>query len=228
MSRFNLPNFSKRFIHNLLDLLFPRHCFGCGQIGTCLCEACLSHLPPSLESKENNIISVFNYDSPVIKQAIWSLKYKHGLEIAEILAKPLYETLIDELSEQLSLELISGKIILLPVPLSARRRRERGYNQAEELAKQIIKLNPEQFELYSNLIIKVKDTPTQVSVKDRAKRLVNLKGSFALTKNCQIPAGATIVIVDDVSTTGTTIGEVRRLLKQTEAKRVYGLVVAHS
>lgn len=189
-----------------------------------------------------------------MKQLIWRLKYKRTLELAELLAKPLHDCLLEEMEDKLT-SLSVDKIILIPVPLSPARYRSRGYNQAEELAKQLVALNPEQFEIRTDIVKKIKDTPTQVSIRNREARLRNLKGAFAL---CEVafscakndfsqgpPAGkksylaqpgptshlpSTIfVIIDDVSTTGATIGEIRRLLTMGGANphRLYGLVVAH-
>jgi len=148
----------------------------------------------------------------------------------------MIETLLEELADTL---LSSGAIILIPAPLSPARRRSRGYNQAEELAKQMVRLNPEQFVMEAKLIKKIKNTPTQVSLRDRAKRLANLKGAFVVSPNCAISnlkaprdwishsLGTIVVIIDDVSTTGTTIGEIRRLLEKAGFHHIYGLVLAH-
>jgi predicted amidophosphoribosyltransferase len=145
------------------------------------------------------------------------------------------ETLLEELADKL----ISGPIILIPAPLSKARRRTRGYNQAEELAQQMVTFNPQQFSLETNLIKKTKDTPTQVSIKNRAERLANLKGAFIVNPNCAISnlkaprdwishnSGTIFVIIDDVSTTGATIGEIRQILKKAGINRTYGLVLAH-
>lgn len=185
-----------------------------------------------------------------MKQAIWALKYKRAIDLAETFARAMSDTLLEELADEL-ISSTKAKIILIPVPLSKKRYRTRGYNQAEELAKQMVAINPEQFLLEKNLVKKIKDTPTQVSLRDRAKRLANLKGAFELkgpTRNqcsksgfedprsptSNISSGSIFVIIDDVSTTGTTIGEIRRLLEKAgpanggvNFRRIYGLVLAH-
>ncbi|MFA6476562.1 MAG: hypothetical protein WCV68_04095 [Candidatus Paceibacterota bacterium] len=253
MIEIKLTNIFKRIIHsyqiltrNGLDLLFPRRCFGCQTEKTRLCRDCLGRLPRSFCSGEEKIFSVFDYKSPVMKQAIWALKYKRAIDLAETFARPMSDTLLEELADELILSPrtflerppkgeSSGTIVLLPVPLSRARYRSRGYNQAEELAKQMVKLNPEQFCLQTNLIKKIKDTPTQVSLRDRDKRLANLKGAFAIMNPRTFlerwPKGESLgtifVIIDDVSTTGTTIVEIRRLLQKAGFPRVYGLVLAH-
>ncbi len=244
MSEIRLTNFFKQFIHTYakilttsLDLLFPRHCFGCGREKTRLCSRCLANLPRSFCSGEEKIFSVFDYNSPIIKQAIWALKYKRGIDLAETFARAMSDTLFEELADELvlpsrtDLKAPQGRslmpITLIPVPLSKKRFRERGYNQAEELAKQMVALNPEQFVIETSLVKKVKDTPTQVSLRDRAKRLANLKGAFEVANWPLASSNTIFVIIDDVSTTGTTIGEIRRLLREAGYYRVYGLVLAH-
>jgi len=298
-----LPNFLRQFIHSCppklwragLDLLFPRHCFGCGREKTWLCDRGLANLPRSWLPREAGIFSVFEYDSPITKQVIWRLKYKRSLELAETLARPMHDVLLEELQDELLLfsppdlkgalpvrqagrgvasvrSETSHKIILIPTPLSPSRRRFRGYNQAEELAKQISRLNPDQFAVRTDLVKKVKNTPTQVTIRNREQRLSNLKNAFALTASCEVafrahlkndlsqgspaekknwpfavsksnfkglrsstsisagqfPATNQIfVIIDDVSTTGATINEIRNLLTLAGARHVYGLVVAH-
>ncbi len=145
----------------------------------------------------------------------------------------MYDTLLGELEDELIIT--SATIILIPTPLSPARLRSRGYNQSEELAKQIARLNPEQFVVRADIIKKIKNTPTQVSIKNRAQRLANLKNAFALSPTARLnlaEKGSALrakifIIIDDVSTTGATINEIRRLFRLVGARHVYGLVVAH-
>ncbi|HRZ30486.1 MAG TPA: hypothetical protein P5274_02360 [Candidatus Paceibacterota bacterium] len=258
MRKLKLTNFFQRIIHKSLDLIFPCYCFGCQREGTRLCQECLNNLPRSFCSGEEKIFSVFDYNSPIVKQAVWALKYKRGIDLAKTFAQAMSDTLLEELADKLIVACsksnfwvprswtsnkLPTQIIVIPVPLSPTRRRERGYNQAEELAKQMADINPEQFCLETNLIKKIKDTPTQVSIKNRKQRLVNLKGAFKLnpkgglcskldfwaprSPTSNSTSGKIFVIIDDVSTTGATIGEIRQLLKKAGFNRTYGLVLAH-
>ena len=106
-----LTNFFRRIIHTSLDFLFPRRCFGCRREKTRLCSRCLNQIPRYQIKDENQILAVFDYDSPVIKQAIWSLKYKRATDLAEILARPMMEAILEELSDQLVTT--NQKIILI-------------------------------------------------------------------------------------------------------------------
>ena len=229
------PNFVKLIIHTGWNLFFPRRCFDCRREGERLCANCLDRLPrcwssglPAPTGVGAEIFSVFDYGSPIVKQAIWSLKYRRALDLAETFARPLQQILVDELADRLDFS--PAPIVLVPVPLSPKRRRQRGYNQAAALAEELAALDPNQFELRLDLIKKIKNTPAQVTLKSRGQRLANLKGAFALGTNAWPAPNQIVVIVDDVTTTGATINEVSRTLRQADPAthwRIYGLTVAH-
>ncbi len=230
-----------RFIKSIVSFIFPPKCAGCGRPQTFLCEQCLARLPRCLDRREENIVSVFDYRDPIVKKCVHLLKYRGAREIAAVFGHVLHEALLEGLGDELSFHPPFGKIILTPVPLSGSRRRERGFNQAEEIAKQMAELDPKSYELPVEPVIKIKETPTQVSVKNREKRLLNLREAFALAKSpSDLPQarhrgknrnkfwrGRTVIIVDDVSTTGATIREIEKLLKKAGVARVYGMTVAH-
>lgn len=169
-----------------------------------------------------------------MRQLIWSLKYKRGKDIAKIVAPALNENLFEELTDKLVMTRNKTKVLLLPTPLSRARHRSRGYNQAKELAQAMQQLNPDNFALVTNLVNKIKDTPSQVSLKNKQQRLNNLKGAFQVNQvewqklnQTYNLAETIIVIIDDVSTTGATISEIRKILELNGVPRVYGLVLAH-
>ena len=113
--------------------------------------------------------------------------------------------------------------LIIPVPLSKNRLKERGYNQAELIAEYFsekIKI-----QICAGALMKTKDTPAQVSVKNRKERLKNLDGAFAV-KNPELVEGKNIILIDDVSTTGATLREAKKTLKLAGAKKVLALVVA--
>ena len=110
----------------------------------------------------------------------------------------------------------------MPIPAHRARARERGYNQAELLARAFSEQIS--FPLDADILIKTKDTPSQISLKGR-ERLWNVKDSFGV-QNAAALEGRTILLVDDISTTGATLSEAARVLKQAGAKKVIGLVVA--
>jgi len=215
---------AKNIIDFLLDFFYPQRCMGCGKRenyksgGVCL--NCLKKIDYPTILKYNNIFAATDYNDPLIQKIIWSLKY-HGIKQ---LAKPLGRLIIQRLSEKIKFD---DYDIFIPIPVSKSRSRERGFNQTELIAHQI-RANigsDDNIKVLPNVLLKIKETPSQVSLKDRNKRLNNIKGSFGI-KNAELIKNKNIIIIDDVSTTGATIKEAAKILKRAGAKRVIAIVVA--
>jgi competence protein ComFC len=201
----------KKVINSFLNLLFPSKCLGCGKENEILCPECLRRIDYPTLLKSNNILAATDYNDELAKKAIWLLKYRGIKQIAEPLA---------ELIKQRTLEKIKIKNpVFIPIPLSSKRLKERGFNQSELIAKYLSDTT------ITNVLYKTKETVSQVSIKDREKRLNNLKGSFAV-KNAELIKDKNIILIDDVSTTGATIAEVKRVLREAGAKNIVALVVA--
>ena len=78
------------------------------------------------------------------------------------------------------------------------------------------------------MLIKIKETPAQVEVKDKEKRIKNLEGAFSVTENVlSFTKYKTIILIDDVATTGATLIHAARALEKSGAQKIIGLVVAH-
>ena len=77
-----------------------------------------------------------------------------------------------------------------------------------------------------NVLIKIKETEHQANIKERRDRLKNLSDSFSV-KNSKMIEGKNIILIDDVTTTGATLSEARKILKQSGAKKVIAFTVAH-
>jgi len=226
------------FFKRLITLIFLPHCAGCKRPETFLCENCLAKLPINTEKISTEIFSVFDYQDPVVKQVIWLLKYRGIRDLAQIMARPMYELAINELSDQLLYAQNKGKILVVPAPLSKKRLRERSFNQAEEIARHFVLFDPKSFSLENNLVVKIKETSTQVSVRNRRDRLKNLQGAFRIQHSSASDPhrsaklkkrlkGKIVLIIDDVCTTGATIEELRKTLKGAGARQVFGLTWAH-
>lgn len=117
---------------------------------------------------------------------------------------------------------LNTKPVVVPVPLHARRERERGFNQAGIISKLVARgwgLGT------SDLLVRVKDTEQQVG-KKREDRLGAMIGAFELKRNTSYVTPDTVVLVDDVWTTGATLRECAKVLKKAGAERVWGLVLA--
>lgn len=216
-------NVLKNFI---LDLFFPTYCNLCHKRGMEVCQNCSNTLPyPENEDKEN-IFACFQYHDPTIKKLLHSLKYYKKKNIGLTLGGYMYDRLIEEISELHTFSL-GSEIILIPVPVTKKRLHERGYNQAELIALGLVSKDKEKiFKLEKDLVVKIKDTPPQARINNRNKRLKNIVGCFDI-KNTNKIKGKTIIVIDDVTTTGGTINEIIKLLKKSGAKKIVGFAVAH-
>lgn len=211
-----------------LNALFPTRCIACGKEGASFCAPCRERIPLRANFDATGIFSLWEYGYPKVRNALLALKYKNKRIISADIAKSLHDALFEQLSEKsiFSDPFISHHYIVIPIPLSLQRFKKRGYNQAELLAKELCRQNQVSFILEKNVLYKIKDTATQVSVKDRTKRLQNIRGSFAV-KNPHKIRGKTIILIDDVVTTGATLEEARRVLQKAGARVVYGVAIAH-
>lgn len=212
---------------SVLNFILPARCVGCRAPGDYLCANCLAKLPPPIDQRAENVISLFEYDDVRVKKLIWRLKYHGRTALAEPLGALMYESLLNLLSDwQAYHPGSSERWLVMPIPLSPQRARRRGYNQAEKLARYLVAGHLDLYELDTSALIKIKETATQVSVRDRAQRLKNLQGAFAVTKPERV-SGRRVVLVDDVTTTGATLAEARRVLKAAGARAVLGVTIAH-
>lgn len=230
----------RRIRDGLLDILFPSSCLSCGADTTAtravLCQTCLDSIPvhsaffcplclarvpdPRFRCHPAAFLAgaAVSYDEPSAKALVKALKYQ-GVRSA---ALPL-GTLA---ARHLALAAPPGFLqnaVLVPVPLSASRRRVRGYNQAEEIARVVadelrLPLEPE-------LLRRIRHTKPQTEIAGRDERLKNVAGSFAASEDAR---GHTVLVIDDVYTTGATMGEAVRTLKAAGARRVYGITAARA
>lgn len=217
------------YLDTILNIIFPAKCIVCGKNGADLCLACLSDAPGAERESASWIFPLYDYRHPAIKKSLWLLKYKGKKRLANIFAESIYGKILEELSE-LSVMENFVEPILIPIPLSPKRYRERGFNQVELICRELIKLNAlhhgADFKLENNILIKPKETEHQARIKDRRARLKNLSGSFAI-KNEEKIKNRNIILVDDITTTGATLSEARKILKKSGAKKIIAFTVAH-
>jgi len=205
-----------------------------------LCEDCISLIPITQtisETPNNSVLSALfsaaSYENSLIKTAIHYLKYPPfikdlAIPLAYIIIahfsfidKPRGMQLGENTSEQISSSKNSD-FVLLPIPLSRKRLKWRGFNHAELIALAIA--DSFQVPLYSNVIQKTKNTVPQMSLK-KEERLQSMKGVFEVSDPKNI-ANKKILLIDDVYTTGATMEEAARVLKEAGAKQVFGVTVA--
>jgi competence protein ComFC len=219
------PKFFNKILVFILNILFPIYCQGCNKKEEVLCDECLLNIKLSDKTTQKDIFAVFDYHDPLIKKIIWQLKDQKQKYLGEKLGKILYDFSKEEIA---GLKIFStGKpIIVISVPSSKKILRKRGFNQAVILAKSFCKENQQDLRYFNNLISKEVETIHQVKTKNKETRLKNTRGVFVLNPKINIK-GRTIMVIDDVTTTGGTLLEIIKTLKKAGAKKVIGLALAH-
>lgn len=214
------------FLNTILDIVFPASCVSCKTLGEDFCTQCLANAPTTDRETESWIFPLFDYRHPPIKKAIWLLKYKGKRRLARVFAEALYPHMLEELSDIVLFENFHNAL-LIPIPLSKKRHRERGFNQTELIARELVLLDKgTNFNLVTTVLTKPKETVHQAHVKERKDRVRNLLGTFSVQKRDQV-AGRNIILIDDVTTTGATLKEARSVLRANGAKKIIAFTVAH-
>ncbi len=165
------------------------------------------------------IFPLFAYKDPLVRELVWQIKYKKNRHAARIAAYALYK----KLSE------FSCPITLIPIPISKKRRRERGYNQCELIIDEIITLDSEKrFAKNYELLVRSKHIERQ-TLKGRAERIEDAKNIFTVTETAvtRTLIEEKIILIDDVVTTGSTAKEARETLLRAGYEDVQTITVAH-
>jgi competence protein ComFC len=157
------------------------------------------------------------YTRPV-KKLIYEFKYKpYVSDLKNFLSQLFIEGIIQE---EAFMKAISADSIFVPIPLHPSKKRQRGFNHAELLAKSL----SGHFNIpLVDILIRQKHTVSQFGLT-REKRKENLKDAFTLRNQ---PQTSTIILVDDIVTSGTTFSEAAKVLKRNGVKGVYGIALAH-
>jgi ComF family protein len=159
------------------------------------------------------------YSDKRVSALIWELKYKDSKRAAVIAGKLLAEYLAGMLAEEMI-----HHALLIPVPLHPNRQRERGYNQCERIIQQVPQ-NLDNVTPSTEALTRVRDTPRQTTL-GRTMRLRNIAGAFAADPD--LVRGKTCIVIDDVITTGTTLGEARNILLHAGASKVIAITLAYA
>jgi ComF family protein len=151
-----------------------------------------------------------------LRELVHLLKYKGVRPAAKVLGRMLAEAITD-LEPSFGQE---EEVLVIPVPLFKSRHRQRGFNQAELIARAAIKSYPggERFRLVSDLLLRKRDTHSQIGLTSHQRR-ENMRGAFAVTRAAEV-TGHEVLLVDDVYTTGTTASECARVLLRAGAAQV--------
>ena len=231
------PPLDKGRLGGVWDILFPPRCLGCRQFGNWLCQNCRDkievirtpicykcrRLSPDFKICSGcrrhqpylNRVIVYSYWQSPLKELVYGLKYHRVKPIAEVLGGWLTGIVTNFCPET--------NLIIVPVPLHQRRMWDRGFNQAELLAEVISQ------SLHQPLVKAIRRrrfTRPQFGLT-KTKRLTNVAAAFAIAPRYQsLIIGRTVLLVDDIVTTGATLNECAKILKQNGAKEIWGLVLA--
>jgi len=221
---------------NLLDLIFPQFCLGCGKEGESFCGDCRGELKISPQSicpicksadearhcpgsPLENLWALAGYRDNFAAAAIQKIKYGYCVD----LVGKYWQGFLSAFWQKARVE-ISGRAILIPVPLHRKRFLERGFNQSELVADALSRISDLQVDI--DLLKRVKHNEPQVGLSG-ARRLDNIKGIFEINSRALSDSwGREIILIDDVYTTGSTMAECARVLKAAGFKHVSGLVLA--
>ncbi len=222
-------------IRLIVNLIFPPRCVGCRGRGAWLCRACqsgLSHLPaehcpicarprgaaavcePCLREPPefDRLLCAFIFEG-AMRHVIHQLKYRG----ARYLAEPLAQLMLDEV------EPITPPDVVVPVPLHPARHAWRGYNQSALLADVIGESIG--VPVRESCLRRIRDTPAQVSLSG-PERWLNVRGAFEATP--EFLRGRSVLLIDDVATTGSTLRAASLALKNAGATRVDAMVLARA
>ena len=158
-----------------------------------------------------------------LRELIHLLKYEQVRPAANVLGRMLAEAI-----EELQASFGGVPLLVIPVPLHARKLRQRGFNQSELITRAALKLKSagEQLTLAPAVLERRRETRSQIGLT-RHQRRENMRGAFAVTKAEEV-RGREFLLVDDVFTTGTTVSECARMLRRAVASRVWVATVART
>ncbi|MCL5017523.1 MAG: ComF family protein [Patescibacteria group bacterium] len=159
---------------------------------------------------------VSNYESGPIKNIVKFLKYNKWKGLLNVMT-PFIENYLNLLKYDFQ------NFVVVPIPLHKDRERERGFNQSKLIAEIFSKKTGAI--INADVIKRVKATKTQADLKDPKERQENVKDCFEI-KDLETIKNKNVVLVDDVFTTGSTIGEAATLLKKHGAKKIIAFVFA--
>ncbi|HEY0011177.1 MAG TPA: phosphoribosyltransferase family protein [Candidatus Paceibacterota bacterium] len=177
-------------------------------------------VPRTLLLRELEVTALLHYEDPVVRASILEAKFHGNTRAQHILGDVLARYLEEECAEQYLYE--KRAFALVPLPLSGVRKKERGYNQVEEVALRAARQL--RIPVVTSLLQRARDTLPQTSLEGKAERVRNVRGAFA-PRNVPDPE-VTYFLIDDVVTTGATLCEAVRVLRNAGG-RIIPLALAH-
>jgi ComF family protein len=217
-------DFFRQFFGTLLDLIYPPLCHLChnriDNPNQIVCDACWNELPvveigrihfrhkTLSDCPELPALAVWQFEGQT-PQIIHLFKYQGFTRLAQRLGQQMAQAVLGEIN-------FAQADCLIPVPLHAIRERERTYNQSRLLCDEISKITRQP--VLNNVLLRIKNTKTQTKLNAEA-RLTNTKNAFRVNSPQQV-AGKSVILVDDVLTTGATLTQCALRLYEAGARQV--------
>lgn len=218
-----LKFFCHKSFKNVLEIIFPEFCIGCIKIGTLLCGNCyekLEFLQFTISANKkisylDSITCCCQYTG-LAKKIIHELKYKSVISVGKTIAHIMYYTTAPPIFDLITF-----------VPIHKKKLNQRGFNQTHVIASELSKIFQKPI---ASLLIKTKHTQSQMSLNQKSDRQDNIIGTITMdpritketTKKIK-----TVLIVDDVFTSGTTLNYCGQILKEFGFKNIHGICFAH-
>lgn len=225
-------NLLKKFGQLILDIFFPPVCLNCRQSldkeekPQLVCRQCFQTIIVRRYFKEQPSFvlgAAADYQNEVVRKLIHYFKYEEFIALAELLGN----IMIQYLENSLLFEEAANFDLIIPLPLHPRRQRQRGFNQAEKLAQVINRrLN---LPIENQILVRTKNTLPQMSLESKKQREDNIKGAFAVkSKYGKALEKKSVIVIDDIFTSGATIKEAVKILKRAGVKKIMVLVAAET
>ncbi len=202
-----------KLLHVFLNFLFPTKCIVCNAEGPDICTKCLASFEGPKPSNHDWIFSLWNYRDPNVERVMRHIKNVPNMRVARILSPMLRQGFAEH-----------GKLVIIPIPIGRARFHSRGYNQSMLLARPLATLTHQK--LCANVLVKTKQTKKQGTTKNKQERVSNIAGSFQV-RNARLIKNKTVLLVDDITTTGTTLYEARKILLESGARDVIAITIAN-
>lgn len=206
---------------HILSLLFPVSCVLCREKGKALCLPCFSSFKRTVETPHPDTYSYLSYKDTNVRNMLQKIKYFRKL----YLIQPIVEYIASDPFLKGFLSAVENPI-LIPIPMSKKRTLLRGDNHTEYIAKSIsVALD---IPIQTNFLLRHKDTLQQVHTHSRIERVKNMRKAFKVEeKYISELRNRTIILIDDVTTTGATIKEATETLRKAGCKNVKAITLAH-
>lgn len=211
------------FINSALDYFFPPICGMCGEINeNYICNNCyenIKKIKKCVINEYNNRnfskhLYIFRYEG-IIRNKIIEYKFEDKGYLYKMFAKII-------LSDKKTCNFIKKYDVIIPVPISKKRKKKRGYNQSELVANELAqKLNQD---IWTDIIIKKKDNKPQ-SELNKLERIKNVEDIYEINKPIEVK-NKKVLLLDDIYTTGSTVNEIARKLKQNQTQEISVITLA--